>query len=81
MQMSKITYKPQRVRRPIVINIGFPGSIDCNQTMQYFGEWVCFQLPMNDEETVFGELRLPLDLAIEQGLVMSEDKFTFTDED
>jgi hypothetical protein len=81
VQMSKITYKAQRVNRPIIVNRGFPGKIDCNQTMQYFGEWVSFMLPMNEEETCFGELRLPLEQAIEQGLVMSDDSFFHTDED
>lgn len=66
----KITYKPHAVNRSIVINEGLIGQIDCNQTMQYFGEWVSVQLPLNDDFTEFGELRLPYEYAKEHGLII-----------
>lgn len=72
--MHKIKYKEMSINRPLVVARGFPGQIEANGMQAYFGEWVVFKLPMNEEETVFGELRMPIEEALEQGLVIASDR-------
>lgn len=79
--MHKIKYKEMAVNRPVIIQHGFPGEIECNTIQTYLGEWVVFKLAMNDEQTVWGELRLPVDEALDQGLVVSSDKIYSPDEE
>lgn len=79
--MNKITYKEMSVNRPVVVQRGWPGEIEVNVINGYVGEWVVFKLPMDETETTFAELRMPVDLALEQGLIVSSDKIQFYPED
>jgi hypothetical protein len=70
--VHKITYKEMAINRPVVIARGLSGHIEVNSINAYVGEWVVFKLPMEDGSEA--ELRLPVEDALEQGIVISADK-------
>jgi len=59
---------PVVVNRPLVVKKGWEGVIESNQTLAYFGEWAVFRLPMTVGS--FVELRVPIDEAMDAGLVV-----------
>lgn len=67
------------VNRPIFLKRGWPGEVETNQTNAFFGEWAVFKLPL--ESGAFAELRMPLEDAVEEGLVDDTDNIELTDED
>lgn len=67
------------VNRPIIIKRGWDGTIEANQMHAYFGEWVVFKLPLGPGSEA--ELRLPIEEALEQGLVIASDRLEFGPED
>ena len=73
--MPKIKYKTMAVNRPVIIKRGWDGEIEANAMHAYFGEWVVFKLPLSD--TAFAELRMPIEEALEQGLVVAADRLEF----
>ena len=75
--MHKIRYRDMAVNRPIIVNRGIEGEIEVNATHGFVGEWVVFRLPMNE---TYAELRMPLDLAMEDGIVIAADKIFHPEE-
>lgn len=67
------------VNRPIVIKRGWEGEVESNTVNAYFGEWAVFKFPLADN--VFAEMRLPIDEAREESLVIATDQITFSPED
>ena len=67
-----VRYKQMAINRPIVLKRGIEGEIECNTINAYLNEWVVFKLPMS--EGSFGELRMPIEDAFEQGLIVAADK-------
>lgn len=67
------------VNRPIIIKRGWDGETETNQVTCYFGEWAVFKFPLaNGTEA---ELRMPIDEALEEGLIVSTDQIVFDPED
>lgn len=56
------------LNRPFVLGRGYSGVVDTNRTSAYFGDWVSFLFPIDEDSTA--ELRIPLDEALEYGLVI-----------
>lgn len=77
--MSKITYKPMAVNRPIIIHRGVDGEVVSNEVAAFIGEWIVFKMQLND--TVAAELRIPIDEAFETGLVAPAHKVVLQPED
>lgn len=67
------------VNRPIVIKRGWEGDLEDNQVTCYFGRWAVFKFPLTDG--AFAELRMPIDEALDEGLVIQTDQIVFQPED
>jgi hypothetical protein len=67
------------INRPLVLRRGIEGEIESNQMNAYLNEWVVFKLPLS--EGSFGELRMPIEDALEQGLVIAADKLESYEDD
>lgn len=67
------------INRPIVIKRGWDGETECNQVNAYFGEWAVFKFPLTNGSSA--ELRMPIDEALEEGLIISTDQIVFNPED
>lgn len=67
------------VNRPIIIKRGWDGETETNQVTCYFGEWAVFKFPIANGS--LAELRMPIDEALEEGLIISTDQIVFNQED
>lgn len=72
-------YKEMAVNRPMIIKRGWPGNIRVNEIQAYIGEWVVFELPISDTNNM--EIRMPIEDALESGLVIASDRIQYTSED
>jgi len=74
-----VYYKPMAINRPLIVKRGWEGEIEANQMHGYFGEWVVFKLPLSGD--AYAELRMPIEAAFEEGLVIAADKIELREED
>ena len=74
-----IRYKEMAINRPLVIKRGWEGNIEVNSINTYIGEWVVFKLPLSEFD--HAEVRMPVELALEQGLVVAADRIVYSAED
>jgi hypothetical protein len=58
------------INRPMIFKRGWPGEVRENTIETYLGEWVVFTFPLGNSNA---ELRMPIDEAREDGLVVNYD--------
>lgn len=75
----RFRYKLMAVNRPVIIKRGWEGEIESNQTNAYLGEWVSFKLPLTEDS--HAELRMPVEEALDQGLIIAADRIRLYDDD
>jgi hypothetical protein len=67
------------VNRPVIVKKGWVGEVETNLVQAYIGEWVTFKIPMPSGS--FLEVRLPVEDAIEAGVINEEEELSLDELD